>query len=59
MEDDKTCILIQDEYDPLRFKFIGLAPCGVIAVITDDSGARIITAWHASTAEVKEWLQKQ
>ena len=39
-----------------RYKHIGLSPAGIIAVITDETETRIITAWHASTTEVKEWL---
>ena len=39
-----------------RYKHIGLSPAGIIVVITDDTETRIITAWHASTTEVKTWL---
>lgn len=38
---------------------IGLSSAGIIVVITDETETRIITAWHASTTEVKEWLAEQ
>lgn len=37
--------------DEERYKHIGLSPAGIIVVITDHTETRIITAWHASTAQ--------
>lgn len=42
-----------------RYKHIGLSSAGIIAVLTDETETRIITAWHASSAEVKTWLASQ
>lgn len=42
-----------------RYKHIGLCSAGIIAVITDRTETRIITAWHASSTEVKEWLRRK
>lgn len=42
-----------------RLKYIGHSDAGIITVITDESLTRIITAWHSSKDEVKEWLRSQ
>ena len=56
---DDSVVEEQSSYDPVRYKHIGLSPAGIIVVITDHTETRIITAWHASTAEVKAWLKNQ
>ena len=49
-------VLIEQDFTSPRYKHIGLSSAGIIVVITDESFTRIITAWHASATEVKEWL---
>lgn len=50
---------VQVVSDEERIKYIGHSDAGIITVITDASSTRIITAWHSSNVEVKEWLAAQ
>ena len=59
LEDDRCVVVVQDEYEPVRWKAIGLSPVGIITVITEEDEAIIVTAWHSSAEEVKEWLSHQ
>ena len=61
MTSDSTLVFLQDNYNPVRFKHIGLSPVGIITVISDDGNdeVHIITAWHSSADEVRLWLSRQ
>ncbi len=48
---------VQEVSDEERLKYIGYSDAGIITVITDASSTRIITAWHSSSEDVKEWLR--
>ena len=54
-----TVVIVQQVDGKERYKHIGLSAAGIIVVITDETETRIITVWHASSAEVKEWLARQ
>lgn len=54
-----TLAVIQSVGGEERYRHIGISSACIITVITDHSETRSITAWHASTTEVKEWLVGQ
>ena len=54
---DDSLEIEQKKFKPPRYKYIGHGHAGLITVIMEDD--HIVTAWHSSSDEVKQWLEKQ